>query len=186
MKTPRITEREIGIIKEAQSGSTAAFNKLFHRYKNFVENVLYSYLKDWDEARDLANVVFMKVYTKLSKFKAYNSFGGWLRIISKNTAIDYLRRLSPGIVMDVEDEGLTSNESLTSEGNEIVNHTTFDQLLSEFDNLSPTNRKVWKMYYGDNMRVCDISKALSIPTGTIKSMLFRTRNKIKQQLKQKV
>lgn len=186
MKTPNITPEEVGIIKEAQAGKMSAFNKLFYKYKPFVEKVLYSYLKDWDEARDLTNVVFMKVYRKLSKFTAYDSFGGWLRILSKNTAIDYLRKLeNTGIVMDVEEEGLTSNESITSEGTEIVNRITFDQLLSEFDNLSPIARKVCDLYYDKNMRVKDISRALNIPTGTIKSMLFRTREKIKQQLNKK-
>lgn len=186
MKTPRITPEEVGIIKDAKAGNMSAFNKLFYKYKTFVERLLYNYLKDWDEARDLTNEVFLKVYYKLSKFTAYDSFGGWLRTITKNTAIDYLRKLeNTGIVMDVEEEGLTSDSSITSEGNEVVNRVTFEQLLSEFDNISPTARKVCDLYYDKNMRVKDISKALRIPTGTVKSMLFRTRERIKKQLNKK-
>ena len=72
----RITPEEIKTIKDAQAGSMKAFNRIFYRYKPFVENLLYKYINDMDEARDLTNVVFLKVYEKLSKFAAYDSFGG--------------------------------------------------------------------------------------------------------------
>ena len=75
MKNPRITPEEVGIIKRAQAGDELAFNTLYKRYKGFVENLLFQYLKDMDEAKDVANIVFLKVYDKLSKFTAYDSFG---------------------------------------------------------------------------------------------------------------
>ena len=91
MKNPRITPEEVEIIKSAQAGNISAFNKLFHRYKGFVDTILYYYLKDMDEAKDITNIVFLKVYEKLSQFTDYDSFGGWLRILTNRTAIDYLR-----------------------------------------------------------------------------------------------
>ena len=91
MDNPRITEKEIGIIKRAQAGEELAFNQLFKKYKGFVTHLLYQYLKDYDEAKDVTNIVFLKVHDKLSKFVEYDSFGGWLRIITNRTAVDYLR-----------------------------------------------------------------------------------------------
>lgn len=55
----RITESEIQLIKQAQKGNELAFNKLFNRYKEFIDNVLFSYVNDMDEARDLTNIVFL-------------------------------------------------------------------------------------------------------------------------------
>lgn len=75
MKNPRITQEEIGIIKKAQAGDKSAFSALYYRYKPFVENVLYQYIKDMDEAKEIANIVFLKVHDKLSTFTAYDSFG---------------------------------------------------------------------------------------------------------------
>ena len=93
MEYQRITQSEIETIKEAQKGNELAFNKLFNRYKEFVDNVLFCYVNDMDEAKDLTNVVFLKVHQKLSTFTDYSSFGGWLRIIANRTAIDYLRKV---------------------------------------------------------------------------------------------
>ena len=74
MEYQRITQSEIETIKEAQKGNELAFNKLFNRYKEFVDNVLFCYVNDMDEAKDLTNVVFLKVHQKLSTFTDYFSF----------------------------------------------------------------------------------------------------------------
>ena len=86
MNTPKITLEEIGIIKDAKAGKESAFNLLYHKYRSFVIDLLNQYIKDIDESKDLSNLVFLKVHQKLSKFKDYHSFGGWLRILTKNTA----------------------------------------------------------------------------------------------------
>lgn len=183
MKTPNITEEEVGMIKKAQAGDKSAFARIFKRYKNFVDLVLFQYLKDMDEAKDVTNIVFLKVYEKLSTFTAYNSFGGWLRIIANNTAIDYLRATSKSSnTLGDSDDRLSSDDSKCTTGDEIVNHLTYKQILELFDALPEQKREICYMFYQDGMRVEDISNALNVPTGTIKSVLSRTRKKIKKQL----
>ena len=182
---PRITPEEVGIIKRAQAGDESAFNALFHRYKGFVENLLFHYLNDMDEAKDVANIVFLKVHSKLSKFTAYDSFGGWLRILTNHTAIDYLRsqknkRLAP----DIKEERLTSDIQGSTE-NDLVNHLEYKELLSEFKKMPEITRKIFERFYVDDLTVAQISKLYRIPTGTIKSTLSRTRKKLKQRLKVK-
>ncbi len=183
-KNPRITSQEVGIIKKAQAGDKSAFNTLFYKYKPFVENILTGYIKDKDEAKDLTNIVFLKVYEKLSTFKAYDSFGGWLRIIANRTAIDYLRE-TKNKQLDLEPFAgrLPSESSCVQSEDDLVNRLTYEQLLCEFDKLSETNRKVCRLFYKNNMTVEQIGDALQIPTGTIKSTLSRTRKRIQKQLK---
>ena len=53
MEYQRITQSEIETIKEAQKGNELAFNKLFNRYKEFVDNILFYYVNDMDEAKIL-------------------------------------------------------------------------------------------------------------------------------------
>ena len=65
MKNPRITQEEIEVIKNIKDGNERAFNTLFNKYKGFVENILFGYLKDIDEAKDITNIVFLKVYNNL-------------------------------------------------------------------------------------------------------------------------
>mgnify|MGYP003548523954 FL=1 len=182
MKNLRITQEEIGTIKEAQSGNKAAFSTLFRKYKGFVENLLTKYVKDEDEAHDICNIVFLKVHNKLSTFTAYDSFGGWLRILTRNTAIDYLRSMkSKNTSIEDVDDRLSLTESIASKEENVINRLTYKRILEEFDKLPDTTRKVCNLFYVNNLTVEQISKALKMPTGTIKSTLFRTRKRIKKQ-----
>lgn len=182
MNTPKITPEEIGIIKDAKAGKESAFNMIYYKYKEFVISLLYQYLNDMDEAKDLSNIVFLKVYQKLSKFTDYSSFGGWLRILTKNTAIDYLRTLkNKAISIDDQENGIQlSNISDVADENRSL---TYTNLIEMFDSLPETNKKVVKLYYESGMTVAQISKAMNVPVGTIKSYLYRTRNNLKKQLK---
>ena len=174
MKSPRITPEEVGIIKRAQAGDESAFNALFRRYKGFVDNLLFQYL---------TNIVFLKVHEKLSMFTAYESFGGWLRILTNRTAIDYLREMkNKASVLGESDGRLPSETSSSSMEDDLINRMTYEQILAEFDKFPETTRKVLKLFYANNMTVEQISEKLNVPTGTIKSMLSRTRRKVKKQL----
>lgn len=181
---PKITNKEIALIKRAQKGDDKAFNILFYKYKKFVENILLGYLKDMDEAKYVANEVFLKVYENLSTFKTYDSFGGWLRIISNRTAVDYLRSLKhdAGTLTDADVRQAPTLISRSYE-NDIVNRMTYDQIVQMFEKLPESTCKVFKLFYEENMTVEEIGKALKMPTGTIKAKLARTRRKIKKQLK---
>lgn len=187
--SPRITQEEVELVKKAQAGDELAFNELFKKYKTFVENRLYSYLKDMDEAKDIANIVFLKVHDKLSSFKAYDSFGGWLRTITNHTAIDYLRELGNKYdVIGSSDDRLSStisignNEPNNSMEDDIVNRLTYEYILGEIDKLPKNKRDIFILYYVDGLQVWEISEALNIPIGTVKSILYRCRRRIKQNL----
>jgi RNA polymerase sigma-70 factor (ECF subfamily) len=183
MKNPRITQEEIEIIKKAQAGDELAFSTLFKRYKGFVEQILYRYIKDMDEAKDMANFVFLKVYEKLSMFSNYESFGGWLRILTNHIAVDYLRETeNKRTKLGSEDDRLSYDEPNDYAENDLVNQITYNQILSEFKKLPESTRKVFEMFYRDNLKIDEISEALNIPKGTIKSTLSRTRRKIKHSI----
>lgn len=180
-KTPRITEKEITLIKSAQSGNEKAFNKLFYMYKGFVEALLTDYLKDRDEARDIANVVFLKVHNKLSMFVDYDSFGGWLRVLTRNTAIDYLRTVKEKQqYVEPNDYRLDSNVRNQTES-DLINQITLDNILSKLDKTTPTKKKVLRMFYSEGYTISDISKCIGMPKGSIKSILFRFRKQVFKQ-----
>lgn len=184
MRNPRITPEEIELIKKAQSGDISAFNRIFKRYKPFVDNVLFQYLHDMDEAKDMTNIVFLKVYEKLSTFKAYESFGGWLRVIANRTAIDYLRETyNKNAVLDSTEDRLSSAASIPSEEYDLVSRMTYEQVLELLNTFPAKVQHVCRLFYVENLTVEQISEKLSIPTGTIKSMLSRTRKRLKNKFK---
>lgn len=178
-----ITQEEIDLIKSAQAGSELAFSRIFKRYKPFVEGVLITYIKDKDEARDIANIVFLKVHEKISKFTNYTTFGGWLRILTKNVAIDYLRTVKQNYSLQ---EGVTSDsfyEDYVDTEKSYIDRMTYEKLIAMFDKLPPSYREVCTLFYVDNMTVAQISEALNVPKGTIKSDLHRMRKILRTHLK---
>lgn len=188
MENPKITPEEIALIKDAQAGDIRAFNKLFKRYKQFVYIVLNQFINDEDESKDLVNIVFLKVYNKLSTFKAYDSFGGWLRVISNRTAIDYLRKTQNQISAIGEDGiRLIPDSPTKSLETDLVNQDFYDKLLSEIEKLPESARKVFKLFYIRDLSVEQIAERLKMPKGTVKSHLSRTRKRLKKQIsKQKL
>lgn len=184
MKNPRITPEEVKVIKAAQEGDKVAFSRIFKKYQGFVSSVIFNYIKDMDEAKDLANIVFLKVYNKLDTFRAYDSFGGWLRIIANRTAIDYLRENKHSFsVIDDEDVRLTTSTSISSDENDIVNRLTYEQILKEFNKLPENAQKVCELFYIESLTTEQIGKALNMPQNTVKSHLLRARSKLKPLFK---
>lgn len=184
ISTPTITEEEIILIKRAKAGDESAFTQLFYKYKKFVESVVQSYLKDESESQEIANLVFTKVFEKLHKFTRYQSFGGWLRILAKNTAIDYVRKLKvKELVFKGDDTGLVLEHNVESQQMDVVDQLAMKQIFKLLKEYPSNTLKIFELYYVYNMTVEKISDATGIPTGTIKSTLARTRRKLQKQLK---
>ena len=179
---PRITEEEIAVIKRAQAGDESAFSWIFNRYKNLVDRILYGYIGDWDEARDITNIVFLKVHDKLSKFTTYDSFGGWLRILTNHVAIDYLRiKGNRRFTLGDDSENISEQETISYAENEVVDHLLISKIFEVLDKYRPQVRQIFEMFYIDNMPMEEIATKLRIPIGTVKSILSRTRKKLQKQ-----
>jgi RNA polymerase sigma-70 factor (ECF subfamily) len=182
-KNPKITSKEIALIKSAQAGDMSAFNKLYYMYSGFTTNLLYKYIKDFDEARDINNVVWLRVYDKLSKFVDYSSFGGWLRILTNHVAVDYLRELKPQKYVPQDSENIVQGVKEVDYGESNVDQITYNQILEMFNQFPEDVRRVFELHYIDHLTVAEISDITKIPTGTVKSHLARNRKKLQKQLK---
>lgn len=184
-KNPNITDEEIALIKSAQAGDESAFNRLYYKYRGFTTKLLYGYIKDFDEAKDVNNIVWLKVYNKLSKFVDYSSFGGWLRILTNRTAIDYLRSDLKNLnyVPEGNEQAIANSPEDVEYGKSEVDKITYNQIVDIFKQFPEDVRKVFKLYYIDNLHVKEISKITGMPEGTIKSHLSRKRKLIKKHFK---
>ena len=181
LNTPQI---EIETIKQAQRGSVKDFNKIFYKYKTFVEHILKDYVKDTDEAKDLANIVFLKIHDKIKSFTDYKNFKGWIYSLTKNTAIDYLRTIKEKTVsIDDTERNIQLSEEEIDKELSYTNQYTYDYVTSLFDDLPEQYSRICKMFYINNLTINQISTKLNVPKGTIKSYLHRSRSIIKNQLK---
>ena len=83
-----------------------------------------------------------------------------------------------------DNDNNVSLEQIDSAEHDMVNRITYEQLLKEFDRFNPVHKQICLLFYQDNLTVDQIGKTLNMSSGTIKSILSRTRTKIIKHFKQ--
>jgi RNA polymerase sigma-70 factor (ECF subfamily) len=148
-------------------------------YPKMLNQICLSYANgDRDKADEYCQLGFIKVYQKMGLYKNTGSIEGWVKRIIKNTIIDELRKNKKSPKMkDVDFEIL-----------DVLDDSPEEPLYSSSDiknamkTLPPSYRKVFELYYFDNMSHLEIADELGISDGTSKSNLFKAKAKIKSFL----
>lgn len=161
--------------------------QLMNDYGNDVLKIAYLYLKDKHLAEDAFQEVFVKVYKNYNKFKNNSSEKTWIMRITINTCRDMLRISwfkKVRFFKDIGDDSLKSTRENVDE--EIAKKMQYEELLKEVMNLPLKYRELVILYYYEELSTMDISAALKIPEGTVRSRLFRARTILKSNLEGKI
>lgn len=157
--------------------------QLMNDYGNDVLKIAYLYLKDKHLAEDAFQEVFVKVYKNYNKFKNNSSEKTWIMSITANTCRDILRLSwlkKVRFFKDIGDDSLKDTHENVDE--EIARKMQYEKLLKEVMNLPLKYRELVILYYYEELSTMDISAALKIPEGTVRSRLFRARAILKSNL----
>jgi len=155
-------------------GDKRAFDSLTVKYQGFIRRFLQNLCGN-DEmlADDLAQETFIKAYLNLHKFKGIANFSTWLTRIAYNIFYDYTRNKKECF------ENLEVVDFEISQTHTPMENYDFEQLLKI---LNPQERAVVLLFYMEDFPIKKIAKAMQIPAGTVKSLLFRSKNKLKTTL----
>jgi RNA polymerase sigma-70 factor (ECF subfamily) len=184
------------LVLEAQAGSRPAFEELVRRYDRDVLRLALNLMKRTEDARDVYQEAFLKVYRNLHRFRFECSFYTWLYRIVTNVCLDHLRRRksrpedqAPELHQTNFEEGTTdfferqkeSRPALDPEkhlvGQEIQAH-----LAAAMLRLSPRERVVFEMKHYQGLKLRAIGDALGTSEETVKNSLFRATRKLRQEL----
>jgi len=159
--------------------------KFYSKYYFVIYNSCKKYVKVSSEAEDITHEVFIKLINKLDTFngKTPGQFTNWLRMISKNSAVDILRKNKKFISIDdvaVDFEFDTINLDVM----DYVEGEIGNNIKSAINKLSPKTKKTFELYYLDNYTHQEIADELNINIGTSKSNLFKAKIKLAEILKQ--
>ena len=141
------------------------------------------YTRDTNEAADILQDGFLKVFSKLDKFDYKGSFEGWVRRIMVNTAIDHIRKKKKDFVLLNEDQKLEDLLPQIEEEEEEEVAFKPEQIMSAMQKLSPAYRTIFNMYVFDNLPHKEIAEQLGISDGTSKSNLAKARKNLAKILK---
>jgi len=136
------------------------------------------YAKNKEDAVEIVNDGFMKVFTNINRYRDDYSFKSWLSTIMINTSIDHYRSIIKKITM----EELNPNHDL-EESEHILSRLQYQELIKLVQNLSAAYRSVFNLFVIDGFSHEEIAEMLSISVGTSKSNLSRARENLKKMLK---
>jgi RNA polymerase sigma-70 factor, ECF subfamily len=163
------------LAERAARGDRDAFEQIVHRFQRRIYGFAYRYVRDADEAQDLAQEVFLRLYRKLGRFDPRRPFEPWLWRVAANVCANYRsKRVStpPPLQGADEEAGAASAPSLFEE-------TTLGAALSQ---LPPANRHLLALHYQADMPLAEIADTLGVSQVTVKSRLYRARVQLQHVL----
>lgn len=180
-KDSQATAEENWHIEECIKGKRLSQEYLYKKYSKKLYHLSLSYTGDRDEAKDILQESFIKIFTNLQKFSSKGSFEGWARRILANTAIDHLRNSKKiefvrDVDFDVEQE----------EKDEFISHIeNTDQILNYIKRLPKGGRVIFTLFAIENYSHKQIAAALNISEGTSKSQYNRAKNLLRTWILEK-
>lgn len=171
---------EEDLFKRCLSKDPTAQRELYNRYAGKMMGVCMRYANSRDEASDILQDGFVKVFQKLDSFELKGSLEGWVRRIMVNTALDQIRRNKPMMnSVDVEDSAhLVQHDDYT------VETMTTETMLELLKTIPEGYRTVFNLYVIEGYSHKEIADELGISVNTSKSQFSRARDYIKKVLKQ--
>lgn len=196
--TPRLTvtwngmeanESQYGeLIDGCLKGERRPQQRVYELFYGKMMSVCLRYTKNTDQAKDILQDGFIKVFGGIAKFNRAGSFEGWIRRIMVNTAIDHFRRTKNSYLLlgedrSIEDFGDQDEEDvLAEEGPDEEFEVKPADVINAMQKLSPAYRTVFNLYVFEELTHKEIADMLGINVGTSKSNLAKAKMNLKKLL----
>ena len=176
------------LVARILEGDRDRFTELVRRYERRVINYVYRITHRYEEAHDLAQEIFVKVYLALDRYDPKYQFSTWLFRIAQNASIDALRKKSlPEVPLArPSDDEQPKEREFADTGVSPYRALKNKQLAAAIDkaveNLPPDYRELIQLRHFAELSYEEIASMKKLPLGTVKNKLFRARNLLKEKL----
>lgn len=171
---------DVELIKRCQQGDREAFRELVERYQDKVIWIAYQMLNNSEEARDIAQEVFIRVYRSIGSFNLMSNFYTWLYRIVVNLCIDYLRKQKPvNRPVSFEDVGEVRGETATAD-HILEKRETSQEVNDLLRELPPPYRTILLLRDAEGFSCKEIGKIVGCNANTVRWRLFRARQLFKE------
>jgi RNA polymerase sigma factor (sigma-70 family) len=167
------------IINGCLMQNRTAQKKVYETFYPVMLAIVRRYIRDEEEALDVVNQGFVKIFQKIDQYHFENSFEGWCKRIFINTSLDHLR--STKRYRDLFSfEAIMPSHQVFNDG---VNSLSVSELMKLIDTISPISKLVFNLFAVDGYSHKEISEELGISVGTSKWHLSSARKQIQAKLK---
>jgi RNA polymerase sigma-70 factor (ECF subfamily) len=177
------------LVARILEGDRDRFTALVSRYEKRVVNYVYRITHRYEDAHDLAQEIFVKVYLALDRYDPKYQFSTWLFRIAQNSAIDALRKKHVSevpLTRPDNDEGGGKEREFADDGISPYRALKNKQLSAAIDlavqRLPPDYRELIQLRHFAELSYEEIATMKHLPLGTVKNKLFRARNLLKDAL----
>ncbi len=166
------------LLKECKRGKSRSQEELYRRFASAMYGLCLQYASNEEDAQDIMQEGFIKVFAKLDQVKNPAALPGWIRRVMINTALEKYRSQ---VILQRVDE--VREEHHEEAGNEALDKLSCDELVGLIQTLTPRYRVVFNLYAIEGFTHQEISEELGISIGTSKSNLSRARGVLQEKIK---
>ncbi|HDQ00095.1 MAG TPA: RNA polymerase sigma factor [bacterium] len=186
-------DKETLLIKKAQRGNLQAFEELVRNYDEKLMRILYNMLNNIDDARDVYQEVFLKVFRSLKTYQFKSSFYTWLFRIAVNTCLNYRKkrkrhRYEPLPDDSIAEQGwfVVADQADKNPEQHFLNTELHETINRSIQSLSDQQRTVFVLRHYHGYKLSEIAEIMNCTEGTIKNYMFRSVQKLRKCLQEYV
>ena len=188
------TQVVVALVRRCIAGDAAAWEEIVRQHSRRIYNICYRFTGSPDNADDLAQEVFIKMYRTLSSFDPdKGAFTTWITTMTRNLLVDHFRKTKQDRATDSLDAGLGEEEDSATLGDRIPDSApsaddrihrreTQEMVQKAIQKLSPELREAVILRDIQDMDYKEIAQALKVPEGTVKSRINRGRMELAKVL----
>jgi RNA polymerase sigma factor (sigma-70 family) len=174
------TISESDLIAGCIAGDRVMQEELYNRFAPKMYAVCLRYANNSDDAQDLLQEGFIKVYKNIHRFRAEGSFEGWIRRVFINSSIEHLRKKSAKLMtVSEKEEGTIEDTDISA-----LDSMAEKDIIKLIQELSPGYRTVFNLYVIEGFAHKEIAEQLGISEGTSKSQLARAKSILQKKVAQ--
>jgi RNA polymerase sigma-70 factor, ECF subfamily len=168
-------------------------------YKYFARDMMYvcrKYTQTNEDAQDIHQECFIKVFDKIGSYSGEGSFEGWLKRLFINHCINNYKKYKNNYVTNIPEDGLSNIDEVLQDDSDrpeddnsfdkALDNYTFDEILTLIDGLEPPSNLVFRLYYLDEQAHNEIAHILNISVSNSKTLLHRAKKKLYQTISKQV
>ena len=173
------------LVERFQNGEIGAFDEIVDRCQKHVYNLAYRFTHNYEDAYDISQEVFIKVFRSLNKLNNTSAFDAWLRRVTVNACMDYLRQRPNEQITDdfsyLDREYTTDINTRLPDGT-VENNELQRVITRAVSQLPKRQKKVFMLRHYEGLPLKEIAKTLNCSMGTVKAHLFRATRRLRKLL----
>jgi RNA polymerase sigma-70 factor (ECF subfamily) len=185
--------RDEELVSYIIKGKTELFSVIIDRYQSKVFSTACNYTHDQEEARDLTQEIFIKLYNNLQGYKNKASFSTWLYRIAVNRCIDWTRKKklqTVSAISDSSDEEIDIYDTIADSGGgpeeALIKQENKVYIRKIVEDLPEIYKTAIILYYFEDFSPQEISDIIGVPKRTVETRLYRGKNLLKLSLEELV